>query len=59
MRHINQAHKSNVEAVKSTLDHLFDMAYQDALKNINEEDRQFLLLQRQKGHPLAVWEVFV
>ena len=44
-RHVNQAHKSKVEAFKSTLD-LFDIVYQDALKNTNEEDRQFLLLQR-------------
>ena len=47
-RHINQADKSKVEDFKSTLNDLFDIAYQDALKNINE-DTQFLLLQRKKG----------
>ena len=45
----NQDHKSKVEDFKSILDYLLDIAHQDALKNINEEDRQFLLLQRQKG----------
>ena len=49
MRHAEKAHKSKVEAFKSTLDDLFDIAHQDAMKNITEEDRQFLLLQIQKG----------
>lgn len=44
-------HNENVEAFKSILDDLFDIAHQDALKNTIEEDKQFLLLQRKKGRP--------
>lgn len=43
------AQSKKEEDFKLRLDDLFDIAHQDALKNINEEDRQFLLLQRQKG----------
>ena len=36
----------------NSLDDLFDIAYADALETIKiEEDRQFLLAQRQKGRP--------
>lgn len=48
-RRLSKAQSKKVEAFKSSLDDLFDIAHQDALKNTNEEDRQFLLLQRQKG----------
>lgn len=48
-RCVSVAQSIKVEAFKSSLDDLFDIAHQDALKNTNEEDRQFLLLQRQKG----------
>ena len=37
-----------MEALMSSLDDLFDIAHQDALKNTNEEDEQFLLLLREK-----------
>ena len=50
-RSISPAQSKKVEAFKSSLDDLFDIAHQDALINTNEEDRQFLLLQRQKGRP--------
>lgn len=39
------------EAFKSALDDLFDVARQDALQNMCEEDKQFLLQQRKKGRP--------
>lgn len=39
------------EDFKSTFDDLFDVAHQDALAKIGEEDRKFLLLQRKKGRP--------
>lgn len=39
------------EAFKSALDDLFDVAHQDALQDICEEDKQFLLQQREKGRP--------
>jgi len=48
-RSASQAQSKKVEAFKSGLEDLFDIAHQDALNNTNEEDRQFLLLQRQKG----------
>ena len=48
-RSVIQAQRKKVEAFKSSLDDLFDIAHQETLKNTNEEDRQFLLLQRQKG----------
>ena len=47
-RHINQAHKRKVEAFKSTLVDLFHTAYQDILKNINEEDRQFFVTSKKQ-----------
>lgn len=34
---------------KSSFDDLFDVAHQDALTKTAEEDKQFLLLQREKG----------
>lgn len=36
---------------KSSFDDLFDIAHQDALAKISEEDKQFLLNQRKKGRP--------
>ena len=37
---------------KDSLDNLFDVSHENALKLIkNEEDRQFLLLQRKPGRP--------
>ena len=52
IRHICQAHKCKVEAFMSAFDSLFDITCQDALKNINKEDRQFLLLnKKKKGQP--------
>ena len=47
-RSASQAQSKKVEAFKSGLEDLFDIAHQDALNNTNEEDRQFLLLQRKK-----------
>lgn len=43
--------KQKEDAFKSTLDDLFDVAHQDALASMCEEDQQFLLLQRGKGRP--------
>uniref|UniRef100_A0A8D8XUC3 Uncharacterized protein n=1 Tax=Cacopsylla melanoneura TaxID=428564 RepID=A0A8D8XUC3_9HEMI len=44
--------KEKVEAFKSSLEDLFDIAHQDALAIMKvEEDKQFLLQQRQKGRP--------
>lgn len=37
------------EAFKSSLDDLFDLAREDALISMCEEDKQFLLLQREPG----------
>ena len=49
----NETHKSSSQKqsgrFKSALNDPFDIAYQDALKNIHE-GTQFLLLQRNKGH---------
>lgn len=39
------------EDFKLTFDDLFDVAHQDALAKTAEEDREFLLLQREKGRP--------
>lgn len=47
----SKAQNKKIDTFKSTLDDLFDIAHQDALKNITEEDKQFLLLQRKKGRP--------
>ena len=55
-RHTDQAHKSKV---KSTLDNLFDTAYHDTWKNINEEDWQLLLFQRNKGCSICMGGVDV
>lgn len=43
--------KKKEDAFKSNLDDLFDVAHQDALASMCEEDKQFLLLQREKGRP--------
>ena len=45
-RSVSPAQSKKVKALKSSLDDLFDIAHQDALINTNEDDRQFLLLQR-------------
>lgn len=46
------AQKEKENLFVSTLDDLFDIAHADALKKIKiEEDKQFLLLQREKGRP--------
>lgn len=45
-------HKSKVKSFQSKLSDLFDIAHKDALKMIDiEEDRNFLILQRQPGRP--------
>ncbi|KAF2898491.1 hypothetical protein ILUMI_07687 [Ignelater luminosus] len=44
--------KQNVEKFQDQLEDLFDIAHANALDIISiEEDRQFLLSQRQKGRP--------
>lgn len=44
--------KLNVNNFKETLDDLFDIACANALNEISiEEDKKFLLMQRQKGRP--------
>lgn len=45
----SEAQTKKEKALLSTLDNLFDIAHQDALKLLNEEDRNFLLLQRKEG----------
>ena len=49
-RSVSPAQSKKVEVFKSSLDDLFDIAHQDSLMTTNE-DRQFMLLQRQKGRP--------
>lgn len=50
-RSASTTQKQKIEDFKSTFDDLFDVAHQDALINTTQEDRQFLLLQREKGRP--------
>lgn len=50
-RATSEAQKTKVEAFKLIFDDLFDVAHQDALIKSAKEDREFLLLQRQKGRP--------
>lgn len=46
------SHKRKEEAFVSRFDDLFDIAHANALELITiEEDKQFLILQRQKGRP--------
>jgi len=50
-----EAHKNKEHEFISRLDDLFDIAHSDALNLITiPEDRQFLLLQREKGRPGAI-----
>lgn len=42
---------TKIEKFKSCLDDLFDISHQDALETAAEEDKEFLLLQREKGRP--------
>ncbi|KAG8181006.1 hypothetical protein JTE90_024754 [Oedothorax gibbosus] len=46
---VSKSQDEKIKTFKSILDDLFDVAHQDALKNTSDEDRQFLILQRQKG----------
>lgn len=45
------SHKEKENLFQSKFNDLFDIAHADALKIIKEEDRQFLILQREKGRP--------
>lgn len=48
----SNAQKITEAAFVDALDDLFDIAHADALNNMRtEEDKQFLILQRQKGRP--------
>jgi hypothetical protein len=48
----SEAHKSNEESFVQNLDDLFDIAHISALEMIEiQEDRDFLLAQREKGRP--------
>lgn len=48
----SRAQKEVAEIFSSTLDDLFDIATKDALQEMRiDEDKQFLILQRQKGRP--------
>lgn len=48
----SEMHRKNVEAFIEGLDDLFDIAHAFALTQMkNEEDKDFLTLQRQKGRP--------
>lgn len=47
-----EASKVKVENFKEKIDDLFDIASADALNKMSiEEDKNFLLMQRQKGRP--------
>ncbi|XP_054084426.1 uncharacterized protein LOC128921311 [Zeugodacus cucurbitae] len=48
----SDAQKKIVEDFSAELDNLFDIAHRDALQNMRiSEDKEFLILQRQKGRP--------
>src|SRR5215469_7075787 len=55
-RSASAAQNEKVEAFKSILGELFDVAHQDALEKTTK-DKQLLLLQRQKGRPGCMWGV--
>ena len=44
--------KQNVSEFSDEMDDLFDISHANALDMVtNEEDKQFLLIQREKGRP--------
>lgn len=48
----SDAHKNAEKQFNDNLDDLFDVAHADALQQIkNQEDKDFLQMQRQKGRP--------
>ena len=55
MRHISQTIKKQNES----LDDLIGISHQNVLKNIKEENREFLLLQRKKRDVFVEWEALM